>query len=209
MSIRHVYPSVWTSAYNNGAPSEGTGWNLLQETNTKSCPETPGLVKIGQKYWHIIWRPKNVYIADSGTMDFAARQQCKAIHFCISMATLNYWVLLSVTLRPTAIKRVSIVALLLQQLSRKTATFLRHTYITYVFLFKIAHRLKAQRLPLNIFFWETASLLYLIYMENSPIPYNRNYVHNHLPPVSNVRALLETYKLHLGTGEKPEFKCII
>jgi len=59
----------------------------------------------------------------------------KATHFCISMAALNYRELLSVTPTPTVIKRESIVALLRQQLLSKTATLLRYTYITYVFLF--------------------------------------------------------------------------
>jgi hypothetical protein len=59
----------------------------------------------------------------------------KANHFCTSMATLNYLVLLPVTLRPTAIKKGSIESLLRQQLLSKTATLLRYTYITFVFLF--------------------------------------------------------------------------
>jgi hypothetical protein len=107
----------------------GFSWNSILETFTKICRETPNLVKSDKNIVHCTWRPKCLYIVDSCTKYFVARQLYKGNPFSRfhGNSTVSYsWQLFA------SQQQYKGNACCFQQCVHERATVLHYTYIAYL-----------------------------------------------------------------------------
>jgi hypothetical protein len=98
----------------------------------KICRETLDLVKIGKRIWYFKGRPRHFDNVDSCAKYFVARKQGKGTHCGISKATLNTFILLTVTCTSTTIRRERIVGFTWLLWLDKHAIIVSDTYIAYL-----------------------------------------------------------------------------
>jgi hypothetical protein len=158
----------------------------------KSSPETLDFVKMGPIYGNIPWRPKNFYIAGSGTMYFAARQQGKGnpfLHLHGNAKQLIIVVNYTKTNSNKTGKYCSVAtSTIVTQICHIITLYLYYLWVSVV----PCTQIKARRLPLREFcFRNNQFVAFDLGGKFAPHLYHY-YVYKHLAKLNYVRALLKT-----------------